>query len=318
MCYNVHIRDNFERSDVIYGLGNPSEDPETNKKEWRDFKTMDKRITLTLAMLLMAMSMLLLFINNRRVDAVNQVNDLQAQTQELNDDIATMTDAIAEYTVTIEEYENEIATLNDALAESQEEVETLKEELTTEEDEEVEVYDSDEDATYYELDDDPISDPINDETVIPDEPAVLKDNDTAAEDEDTDEVIIDSITKNGETVIPEYYKDVTDDDIYWIQRVVETETYGADMISKSHVASVVLNRIGAKSWGETAKDVVTSPNQFVYFRTTISQSTIDAVDYVLENGDTAQGALYFHSGGYTSTFCGRSCIFGDDVGHYFY
>ena len=100
--------------------------------------------------------------------------------------------------------------------------------------------------------------------------------------------------------------------------MVETETYGADMMSKTHVASVALNRMDSGLWGDSMAAVITAPSQFAYGRTSISDSTKEAVDYVLENGDTAQGALYFHSGGYTSTFCGRSCIFGDDVGHYFY
>ena len=109
---------------------------------------------------------------------------------------------------------------------------------------------------------------------------------------------------------------VTETDITYLQRMAETETCGADMISKTHVISVAMNR--AKTYGMSPYAVITSPNQFAYCNTGISQSTIDAVNYVLQNGDTAQGALFFHSGGYSATFCGRPCIFGDSVGHYFY
>lgn len=233
--------------------------------------------------------------SNDRVAALGQQND------ELTEQISTITDA---YEAEIASYTDANEALNEEIKGLQEEVDELNQEIEdlTEPEEEEEENTSDDVA-------------VNE--------SKNEDVDTYVEDTNTDteseEVIISSITKDdGEVYIPPYYKDVTDDDIYWIQRVVETETYGADVMSKSHVASVVLNRIGAGSWGDSAQEVVTSPNQFVYFRTTISQSTIDAVNYVLENGDTAQGALYFHSGGYTATFCGRSCIFGDDVGHYFY
>ena len=109
---------------------------------------------------------------------------------------------------------------------------------------------------------------------------------------------------------------LTDQDILYLQRMAETETFGADMMSKTHVISVAMNR--AITYGMSPYAVITSPNQFAYCNTAISQSTIDAVNYVLENGDTARGALFFHSGGYSETFCGRPCIFGDEVGHYFY
>jgi hypothetical protein len=108
----------------------------------------------------------------------------------------------------------------------------------------------------------------------------------------------------------------TDLDYEYLLRMAETETYGADMMSKTHVISVALNR--AKKYGQSPYAIITAPNQFAYCNTHISQSSIDALEYVLYNGDTAQGALFFHSGGYSATFCGRPCIFGDDVGHYFY
>lgn len=229
--------------------------------------------------------------SNDRVAALGQQNN------ELTEQLSTNTDA---YEAEIASYTDANEALNEEIKGLQEEVDKLNQEI--------------EDLSIPEEEEDDTSDSIEEDET--DNTYSTNSNNT---DSESDEVIISSIIKeDGEVYIPSYYKDVTDDDIYWIQRVVETETYGADMISKSHVASVVLNRIGAGSWGDSAQEVVTSPNQFVYFRTTISQSTIDAVDYVLENGDTAQGALYFHSGGYTSTFCGRSCIFGDDVGHYFY
>lgn len=109
---------------------------------------------------------------------------------------------------------------------------------------------------------------------------------------------------------------LTDSDINYLYRMAETETHGADMMSKTHVISVALNR--CIKYGQSPTTVITAPNQFGYWQTGITDSTKQALDYVLQNGDTARGALFFHSGGYSATFCGRPCIFGDDVGHYFY
>lgn len=110
----------------------------------------------------------------------------------------------------------------------------------------------------------------------------------------------------------------TETDITYMRRCVETETCGADFDSKTHVASVIINRVKNGKFGSSPYEVITSPSQFAYFRTSISQSTIDAVDYVIENGDTARGALFFHSNKTTATFCGRPLIFTDSCGHNFY
>lgn len=107
-------------------------------------------------------------------------------------------------------------------------------------------------------------------------------------------------------------------DIYLIQCVVETETYGADFESKTHIASVIMNRVYSDRFPNSPAGVVTAPSQFVYFRTNISQDTIDAVNHVLTNGDTVQGAIFFHSGGFSESFSGASYLFTDSVGHHFY
>ncbi len=124
------------------------------------------------------------------------------------------------------------------------------------------------------------------------------------------------VEEKPELKVTTYSGSYSDIDIYYLQRVAETETRGADMMSKTHVVSVVLNR--CKLYGQSPYNIIIAPNQFAYGRTSISQSSIDAVNYVLEHGDTARGALFFHSGAYTSTFCKHSYIFTDDVGHHFY
>ena len=116
----------------------------------------------------------------------------------------------------------------------------------------------------------------------------------------------------------EKWSQLSDLDIYYMCRCVETETRDCDFWSKTHVASVILNRVADPYFGDTPYKVVTARCQFAYGRTQISQSTVDAVNYVLTHGDTAQGALFFHSLSKRSTFCGRSYIFTDACGHHFY
>lgn len=112
----------------------------------------------------------------------------------------------------------------------------------------------------------------------------------------------------------------TDEEIYLIERVVETETYQCSFDAKTHVASVVINRLNVdgQRFGKSIKKIVTSKNQFCYGRKKISNSTKEAVEYVIQNGDTAQGALFFKSGHKTKRFSGGKFVFQDDAVHYFY
>ena len=114
------------------------------------------------------------------------------------------------------------------------------------------------------------------------------------------------------------YTDFTEQDLLYMQRCVETETRDCDFESKTHVASVIMNRVSAGNFGKTPYDVVTAKYQFAYRSEDISESTIEAVNYVIANGDTAQGALFFHSMTWRETFCGRPYMFTDNCGHHFY
>ena len=244
---------------------------------------------------------------NNRVAAVEQQND------ELKDEINSMTDAL-------EVYESENASLNDALKE-------IKDELGEQQDIIDELHKQEEDTTE---DKEESTESKNDTTgvLVGSVSDIETDNDSMVFSATRDEGITspDVIKDDSEPMAvyeeevpePTYLRELSENDRYYLERMVETETYGADMMSKTHVASVALNRLDAGNWGSSVQAIITAKNQFAYFRTSISDSTREAVDYVLMYGDTAQGALYFHSGGYTSTFCGRPCIFGDDVGHYFY
>ena len=250
---------------------------------------------------------------------MDEVELTRQETEDLRAEIGSMTDAISAYEV-------ENASLTDALEDVKDEIKSLQntsEDVQNESEEDVnEEEDTEENILKDDTDKkDDVSKNDNNETIIADAYNTTESEVVFDElDTNVDEMIdFDSYTLyEDSTEAPTNTSPLSDTDIYYLQRVAETETYGADMMSKTHVVSVVLNRLNAGTWGSSVQAVVTSPSQFVYSRTSISQSTIDAVNYVLENGDTAQGAMYFHSGAYSSTFCGRSWIFTDDVGHHFY
>ena len=132
--------------------------------------------------------------------------------------------------------------------------------------------------------------------------------------------------ENGVYVEPEVEEETTEtekeqwseQDLTYMYRCVQSEAGDADFDGRTHVASVIMNRVHDSGFGDTPYEVITAKNQFVYWRTNIDQMTIDAVQYVLENGDTAQGALFFHCMSYREYFCGHKHIFTDAYGHHFY
>lgn len=121
-----------------------------------------------------------------------------------------------------------------------------------------------------------------------------------------------------EEAIHSVYLNFTPEEIYLIQRCVETETYTADVNSKMNVASVIFNRYKDGRFGENISEIITNAGQFAYHRTEISKETIEAIEMVWEYGDTTDGALYFHSNPKTDTFNGASYLFTDQIGHNFY
>ena len=124
---------------------------------------------------------------------------------------------------------------------------------------------------------------------------------------------------------PEYdrpqslYEKYTEEEIYIMQRVIETEVYGKDFDAKANVASVILNRIeGENNFSDDPMVVCTSPGQFVYSRKQISEDTKLALEYAEEIEDTTNGALYFNSMTPMDSWNGRERKFTDHVGHSFY
>ena len=117
---------------------------------------------------------------------------------------------------------------------------------------------------------------------------------------------------------PESIYDVyTNDEIYLMQRCIETETFEQDFDSKVNVASVILNRLESEEFSNDVNKVIVK-GQFAFGRKNISEDTKLALEYAYMIGDTTEGALYFHSLSYKPRFNGADYIFTDDAGHHFY
>ena len=115
------------------------------------------------------------------------------------------------------------------------------------------------------------------------------------------------------------YDYFTKEEIYLIQRVVETECYDQDFMSKCNAASVVMNRIEiGGEFGDTVEEVITKKNQFAYWRKDITESTILAVEYAFQIEDTTNGCIAFRSDEKPDEWYGWEYAFIDDAGHHFY
>lgn len=119
---------------------------------------------------------------------------------------------------------------------------------------------------------------------------------------------------------PDLYADFTQEEIYMIQRVVETETYTADIDSKMNIASVVFNRLNHPNnkYGDDIIAIITAPNQFAYWRTEISETTIEAIERVYKYGDTTGGCIAYRSDEHPQYWYSWELQFVDSVNHGFY
>ena len=117
---------------------------------------------------------------------------------------------------------------------------------------------------------------------------------------------------------PESIYDIySNNDIYLMQRCIETETFEQDFESKVNVASVILNRLNSENFSNDVSKVIVK-GQFAFGRKHISEDTKLALEYAYMIGDTTDGALYFHSLAYRPRFSGADYIFTDKAGHHFY
>ena len=118
---------------------------------------------------------------------------------------------------------------------------------------------------------------------------------------------------------PESISDIISaDELMLFCRCVETECHGASFECKVNVANVILNRLNSpsKKWGSTITEIITSPNQFAYGKTSVENSTISAVEYAFQFEDTTQGAVKFNSNAPNTS--SSNYLFTDECGHSFY
>ena len=117
--------------------------------------------------------------------------------------------------------------------------------------------------------------------------------------------------------IYDYY---TEDEIYLMQRVIETECFEQSFECKVNVAAVVLNRIESGKFGDSVREVITktNPKQFVYWRKNITEDTKLALEYSFEIEDTTGGCVAFRSDKKINTWGSWTYQFTDKSGHHFY
>ena len=113
------------------------------------------------------------------------------------------------------------------------------------------------------------------------------------------------------------YDALTPEEITYLERMVETEVYTGPFMSKVYVAEVALARYRKDDGTTPMTIIITSPSQFSYHRTDISQDTVWAVEFAYKYATEAQNALYFKRGG-GDTWYGYDYLFECAAGHNFY
>jgi N-acetylmuramoyl-L-alanine amidase len=108
---------------------------------------------------------------------------------------------------------------------------------------------------------------------------------------------------SAETMADEYIMTVSDQEIEMLQRIVEAEASGEDIIGKILVANVIFNRIEDEEFPNTIEEVIFQKSngeyQFSpikdkrYWSVKISKETKKAVERALKGEDHSEGALYF-------------------------
>ncbi len=96
---------------------------------------------------------------------------------------------------------------------------------------------------------------------------------------------------------------VSEEEVTMLERIVEAEAGGEDMIGKILIANVIFNRMADGHFPDTVKEVIfqnkNGDYQFSpvkskrYFKVTVSKETKKAVQRALKGEDYSEGALYF-------------------------
>lgn len=111
----------------------------------------------------------------------------------------------------------------------------------------------------------------------------------------------------------------SDEEIELMLKAIETEVYGGTFIQKVNIANVLLNRYQKyETFGYTDMcDVVTHKGQFAYYRSEITEETINALNFAFEIRDTTNGSIAFRSDKKVESWNGWEYEFYDGA-HWFY
>ena len=121
---------------------------------------------------------------------------------------------------------------------------------------------------------------------------------------------------------------VTDEARDILYRITEAEATGGNVEQKKNVVSCVLSRVRAPQWPDTIKGVVFQSQQFTpiwdgrYYKVTITESTKEAVDWVLKYGETHDCLWFCSDASYRKENSyhrkNHTWVFFDGEHHYFY
>ncbi len=111
------------------------------------------------------------------------------------------------------------------------------------------------------------------------------------------------ISKNGISVPSEFIKkrSYTDDDLYWMARIINAESAGEPNLGKIAVGNVVINRVLSSDYPNTIYDVIFDTKYGVQFEPIINgaiyntptQSSIIAAKIALEGENVVSDSLFF-------------------------
>ena len=96
---------------------------------------------------------------------------------------------------------------------------------------------------------------------------------------------------------------ISDEDKQNLYNITSAERGDGTQVQQEYVTSVILNRVLSSHYPNTIMEVISAPSQFSpysdgsFYTQTISQTTKDAVENVLANGDTTGGCTYFMTPG---------------------
>lgn len=147
-----------------------------------------------------------------------------------------------------------------------------------------------------------------------------------AEPEDLQEAIPTKVVKKKKVKKQSIY---TNEEISYLERLVEAEATGGDAEAKRNVASVVINRVKSKDFPNKIIEVINQKSQFSptsdgrIWSVTVTDETRAAVKYVLQNGPTNQGLFFCNSADVKNLqtlqwFSTLEYITTDSIGHSFY